>query len=528
MVSAKPMDRLIFGDVGFGKTEVAIRAAFKAVADGKQVVILCPTTLLAQQHFQTFSDRFDPYPMRVEALSRFLTAAEQRQVVAGLTSGDVDVVIGTHRLLSKDIHFKDLGLLVIDEEQRFGVGAKDKLKQLKIGVDVLTLTATPIPRTLEMALTGVRDVSQIRTPPTDRHPILTYVGPYDKQSVSAAIRREMLREGQIFYVHNRVQSIDRAVAQLRQLVPDARYAVAHGQMSEGQLEQVMLDFWNREYDVLVATTIIESGLDLPQVNTLIVERADLLGLSQLYQLRGRVGRSHQRAYAYLFHPTENILSEDAYRRLEAIGEHSDLGSGFDVALRDLEIRGAGSMLGEIQSGHISAVGFETYVQMVADAVGELEGLSPHAEEAPPEIRIDLPVDAHIPESFIDDQPARIEAYRRLAATLTVAEVGDVEAEWGDRYGELPASALSLIGLATLRTEAIRIGLKDIVKLRNEVRLGPVDFTDSQEIRLKRIAPRAVLRAGEAMVFIPTPPDKSIVTDIVAFIRAMWPPDTGPL
>ncbi len=521
MSQDKPMDRLIFGDVGFGKTEVAIRAAFKAAVGGKQVAVLCPTTLLAQQHFQTFADRFDPYPIRVEALSRFLSAAQQKVVLEGLATGDVDVVIGTHRLLSKDVDFKDLGLMVVDEEQRFGVGAKDRLKEIRVGVDVLTLTATPIPRTLEMAMTGVRDVTHIRTPPNDRHPILTYVGPLDRQSISAAIRRELLREGQVFYVHNRVQSIDRAVAQLKQLVPDARYAIAHGQMSEGQLEQVMLDFWSGEYDVLVATTIIESGLDLPQVNTLIVERADLLGLAQLYQLRGRVGRSDTRAYAYLFHPSDQILSEDAHRRLEAIGEHSDLGSGFDVALRDLEIRGAGSMLGEVQSGHISAVGFETYVNLVAEAVGELEGFKAEVAEAPPELRLDLPVDAHLPENYIEDQGARIEAYRRLAATLTSEQVGDVAVEWEDRYGELPASALSLIGLARLRAEAIRVGLTEIVKLRDEVRLGPVDFSDSQEIRLQRLAPRGVLRAAEGTVFLPAPADDSIVEDLISFIGAMW-------
>ncbi|HET8739642.1 MAG TPA: transcription-repair coupling factor, partial [Acidimicrobiia bacterium] len=335
MEAERPMDRLVFGDVGFGKTEVAIRAAFKAIQSGKQVAVLCPTTLLAQQHHQTFGERFAPYPVRVEVLSRFLTPKQARKVIEGLATGEVDLVVGTHRLLSEDVRFKDLGLLVIDEEQRFGVGAKDAIKRLRVGVDVITLTATPIPRTLEMALTGIRDVSHIRTPPEDRHPILTYVGPYDDQAVAAAIRRELLREGQVFYVHNRVQSIERAVARLRDLVPDARYVVAHGQMSEGQLEQVMIDFWNHEYDVLVATTIIESGLDLPTVNTLIVERADLLGLAQLYQLRGRVGRSSQRAYAYLFHPADQSLSEDAHRRLEAIGEATDLGSGFQLALRDL-------------------------------------------------------------------------------------------------------------------------------------------------------------------------------------------------
>jgi transcription-repair coupling factor (superfamily II helicase) len=524
MEADKPMDRLIFGDVGFGKTEVAIRAIFKAVMEGKQAAVLCPTTLLAQQHFQTFSERFDAYPIRVEMLSRFLTAKQQRDVVAKLTTGEVDVVIATHRLLSEDILFQKLGLLVIDEEQRFGVKAKDQIKRFSVGVDVLTLTATPIPRTLEMALTGIRDVSHIRTAPEDRHPILTYVGPYDEQAVSAAIRREMLREGQIFYVHNRVQSIDRAVARLQQLVPNARYAVAHGQMSEGQLEQVMLDFWAGNYDVLVATTIIESGLDLPQVNTLVVERADLLGLGQLYQLRGRVGRSSQRAYAYLFHPPEQSLSEDAYRRLEAIGEHSDLGSGFHLALRDLEIRGAGSMLGEVQSGHISAVGFDLYTQLVAEAVGELEGTSvgPARET---EIRIDLPVNAHLPDEYIEDQLARIEAYRRLAAASTSEQVDDVVVEWTDRYGELPAAATALIDIAQLRSEAIRIGLAEIVKLRREVRLGPVDLSASQEVRLQRIAPKSVLKADEGVVFLPAPPDGSIVAELIGFLQKMWPTET---
>ncbi len=521
MEADKPMDRLIFGDVGFGKTEVGVRAAFKAVMDGKQVAILCPTTLLAQQHFQTFSERFDAYPARVEMLSRFLTSKQQREVVAKLATGEVDVVIATHRLLSQDIQFKNLGLLIIDEEQRFGVKAKDQIKRFRVGVDVLTLTATPIPRTLEMALTGIRDVSHIRTAPEDRHPILTYVGPFDEQAVSAAIRREMLREGQVFYVHNRVQSIDRAVARIQQLVPNARCAVAHGQMSEGQLEQVMLDFWSRKYDVLVATTIIESGLDLPQVNTLIVERADLLGLAQLYQLRGRVGRSSQRAYAYLFHPPEQSLSEDAYRRLEAIGEHTDLGSGFHLALRDLEIRGAGSMLGEVQSGHISAVGFDLYTQLVAEAVGELEG-TPVDKAGEAEIRIDLPVNAHLPDGYIEDQLARIEAYRRLAAAATNEEVDDVVTEWADRYGPLPDAALALIGIARLRAEAIRTGITEIVKLRREVRLTPVDLSTSQEVRLQRLAPQSVLKAEEGLVFLPAPPDARVVNDLIAFLKKMWP------
>jgi transcription-repair coupling factor (superfamily II helicase) len=518
MEADRPMDRLVFGDVGFGKTEVAIRAAFKAVQNGRQVAVLCPTTLLAQQHHQTFSDRFGAYPVRVEVLSRFLTARQARRVVEGLATGEVDVVIGTHRLLSDDVVFKSLGLLVIDEEQRFGVGAKDAIKRLKVGVDVLTLTATPIPRTLEMALTGIRDVSHIRTPPEDRHPILTYVGPHDDQAVSAAIRRELLREGQVFYVHNRVQSIDHALARLRELVPDARYVVAHGQMSEGQLEQVMIDFWTHEYDVLVATTIIESGLDLPKVNTLIVERADLLGLAQLYQLRGRVGRSSQRAYAYLFHPADQSLSEEAHRRLEAIGEATDLGSGFQLALRDLEIRGAGSILGEVQSGHIAAVGFDLYAELVAEAVSEIEG-RPIVQSGPPEVRIDLPVDAHIPDSYIEDQELRLEAYRRLAAATSPGEVDDVVAEWSDRFGPLPGEAGSLISLSRLRVEAIRVGLSEIVKLRNEIRMGPVDLKPSQEVRLERLKRGSVLRAREGVMYIPA--TGPLVEGLIAFIGEMW-------
>jgi transcription-repair coupling factor (superfamily II helicase) len=520
MQSDRPMDRLVFGDVGFGKTEIAVRAVFRATLAGRQAAVLCPTTLLAQQHFQTFGERFDPFPVRIGMLSRFLSAKEQRAVVRGLATGEVDIVIGTHRLLSDDVRFKDLGLLVVDEEQRFGVGAKDAIKRLRVGVDVLTLTATPIPRTLEMALTGIRDVSHIKTPPEDRHPILTYVGPYDERSVSAAIRRELLREGQVFYVHNRVQSIDRAVAHLRELVPNARFAVAHGQMGESQLEQVMLDFWNRASDVLVATTIIESGLDLPSVNTLIVERADLLGLAQLYQLRGRVGRSSQRAYAYLFHPHERSLTDEARRRLQAIGEHTDLGSGFDIAMRDLEIRGAGSILGEVQTGHIAAVGFDLYTRLVADAVNELEGRTV-IEDRPPEVRIEVPVNAFLPEEYIPDQDTRLEAYRRLATTQTVDDVKDVSEELKDRYGEWPAPVEALLDVAELRAEALRVGLTEIVALGREVRLSPVDLSASQEVRLERIAPRAVLRATESLVFLPLPKSE-IAIALTRFIRTMWP------
>ena len=518
MESERPMDRLIFGDVGFGKTEVALRAMFKAVQDGKQVVMLVPTTLLAQQHFVNFEERFAPYPVKVEMLSRFLTARQQKDVVQGITDGTVDIVVGTHRLLSRDLEFPRLGLVVIDEEQRFGVQAKDALRELRASVDVLTLTATPIPRTLEMALTGIRDVSSIRTAPQDRHPILTYVGPSDETAVSAAIRREMLREGQVYYVHNRVQSIDHAVVRLKELVPDARIATAHGQMSEGQLEQVMYDFWNREYDVLVATTIIESGLDLPRVNTLIVERADRLGLGQLYQLRGRVGRSSQRAYAYLFHPPEERIGDSAYRRLEAIGQFADLGSGFELAMRDLEIRGAGSILSETQSGHIAAVGFDLYAELVADAVKELKG-EVAMEEEPEPIRIDLMVDAHLPDSYAPGVETRLEAYRRLATAMTIEGIEDVVAEWEDRFGPLPDAAVELLNIARLRVEAMRIGVSEIVQNRREVRIVPVTMKASQEVRLERIAKGALLR-GDTL-YLPNP-EESPATVITRFLRTMWP------
>ena len=524
MEAAEPMDRLVFGDVGFGKTEIAVRAVFKAVQDSRQAAVLVPTTLLAQQHHQVFADRFAPYPLRVEVLSRFLTAKQQKAVVAGIADGSVDVVIGTHRLLSEDIDFHDLGLLVVDEEQRFGVSAKDRIKEISATVDVLTLTATPIPRTLEMALTGIRKVSRIATPPEDRHPILTFVGPFDERTVSAAIRRELLREGQVFYVHNRIQSIDHAVARLRELVPEARYAAAHGRMSEGRLEQVMLDFWNGDYNVLVATTIIESGLDLPQVNTMIVERADLLGLAQLYQLRGRVGRSSQRAYAYLFHPEQVSLSEDAHRRLEAIGEFADLGSGFQLAMRDLEIRGAGSILGNVQSGHISAVGLDLYIELVADAVNELEH-GPADQVKPSEVRIELPVTAHLPTAYVPDQQARLEAYRRLADAFDPASVEDVAAEWRERYGPLPPEADELLAIARLRVKALDAGITEIVAMRREVRIKPVMLTASQEVRLQRIARKAMYRPAEKVLFVPLPPEAP-TSALLTFVGTMWPSPTS--
>ncbi len=436
MERPQPMDRLVCGDVGFGKTEVAIRAVFKAVQDGYQAAVLVPTTLLASQHAQTFADRYAPFPLKVEMLSRFLTNAQAKAVLAGLADGSVDVVIGTHRLLGEDVTFKKLGLLVVDEEQRFGVSHKESIKALADGVDVLTLTASPIPRTLEMALTGIRDLSMVNTPPAARRPILTHVGEFEEGAASEAIRRELLREGQVFYVHNRVQDIEAVAAQVQRMAPEARVAVAHGQMDEGSLEKVVLDFWEGGYDVLVCTTIIESGIDMPLVNTLVVDRADLLGLGQLHQLRGRVGRAGQRAYAYLFHPVDRVLSEQAYERLRTIGDHTELGSGFKIALRDLQIRGAGNLLGRDQSGHIAAIGYDLYVQLVAEAVSELKG---EPRPQPVELSLDLPDAAHLPAEYVEAEDVRLEAYRRLTAVRTVEQIDDVRTEWEDRFGPLPAA-----------------------------------------------------------------------------------------
>jgi transcription-repair coupling factor (superfamily II helicase) len=493
MASAMPMDRLVCGDVGFGKTEVAMRAAFVAVQEGKQVGILVPTTLLAQQHHQTFADRLAPYPIRVEVLSRFLTPGQQREVVRGLKDGSVDVVIGTHRLLSQDIEFKDLGLLVVDEEQRFGVTHKEAIKQFKNAVDVLTLTATPIPRTLEMSLTGIRDLSLLQTPPAERQPILTYVGEYDERAVAEAIRRELLREGQVFFVHNRVADIEQVAAGLNELVPEARIAVAHGQMDEGTLEGVVIDFWDGKFDVLVCTTIIESGIDMPTVNTLVVDRADLLGLGQLHQIRGRVGRSGHRAYAYLFHPINRVLSEEAYERLKTIGESTELGSGFRIAMRDLEIRGAGNLLGSVQSGHIAAVGYDLYCQMVTEAVAELKG---EAVAGPLEVTIDLPLQAFLPEAYVEREEQRLEAYRRLAAVQELVEVADTEAEWLDRYGPIPDVAKTLLHLALVRAECHRMGIRDITMLhRGTLRLAPLDLSQGEQLRLRRLASEGIFTSG---------------------------------
>jgi transcription-repair coupling factor (superfamily II helicase) len=527
MEAPAPMDRLVCGDVGFGKTEIAIRAAFKAVQDGKQAAVLVPTTLLAQQHYQTFSDRFAGYPVRVEVLSRFLTPGQARKVTQGLASGDVDVVIGTHRLLSPDVTFKRLGLLVVDEEQRFGVTHKEQVKQLRTGVDVLTLTATPIPRTLEMSLTGIRDLTLLNTPPAERQPILTYVGEQDDRAIAEAIRRELLREGQVFFVHNRVQDIDHVAAHVRDLVPEARVAIAHGQMDEGSLERVVLDFWEGGYDVLVCTTIIESGIDMPTVNTLVVDRADLLGLGQLHQIRGRVGRAGQRAYAYLFHPRDRALTEEAYERLKTIGEATELGSGFKIAMRDLEIRGAGNLLGTGQSGHVAAVGYDLYCQMVNEVVAELKG---EEVREPAEIKLDLPVDANLPPSYVPKEELRLEAYRRLAAVTTEAEVADIRTEWEDRYGPMPDQAAALLDVARLRAESARLDLREVNVVRTTgfgaptwtARLSPVKLKVSEEVRLKRLAPKAVHKPDLSQVVVPVKGGRGVALELVDLLESLFP------
>ncbi len=470
MEAPKPMDRLICGDVGYGKTEVAVRAAFKAVADGKQVAVLVPTTLLAEQHYVTFGERFAPFPAKVAMVSRFLSGADQRRVLDQAASGAVDVVIGTHRLLSNDVKFKDLGLLVVDEEQRFGVAHKERLKRLRTSVDVLTMTATPIPRTLEMSMAGIRDMSVVDTPPEDRQPVMTYVGPWEPEMALTALRRELLRGGQAFWVHNRVETIERRAGWLREQVPDARIVVAHGQMDEEKLEKVMLSFWERDADVLVCTTIVESGLDVPSANTLVVERADRLGLAQMYQLRGRVGRSPERAFAYFFFPPTSSLTEEAHGRLEAIGRYTALGSGLPIAMRDLEIRGAGNLLGAEQHGHIAAVGFDTYVRLLGEAVSEMKG-EPVEEER--EIRIDLPVRAYVPQGWLEQEALRLELYRRISTARSADALAAARAEAEDRFGELPPEVVTLFAIGRLRVAAAAAGVEEIGRFRDQIRVKPV-------------------------------------------------------
>jgi transcription-repair coupling factor (superfamily II helicase) len=496
-----PMDRLVCGDVGYGKTEIAVRAAFKAVQDGKQVAVLVPTTLLVQQHFQTFSDRYAGFPVKVAALSRFQTDKEARTVLEGLADGTIDVVIGTHRLFSSQTRFRDLGLLVVDEEQRFGVEHKEHIKALRTNVDVLTMSATPIPRTLEMAVTGIREMSTIQTPPEERHPVLTYVGAYDPKQISAAIRRELMREGQVFFVHNRVESIERVAAKLRELVPEARITVAHGQMNEHVLEKVIVDFWERRFDVLVSTTIVESGLDIPNANTLIVDRADTFGLSQLHQLRGRVGRGRERAYAYFLYPPEKPLTQTAHDRLATIAAHTDLGAGMQVAMKDLEIRGAGNLLGGEQSGHIADVGFDLYVRLVGEALAEYRGET-GTEVA--EVKVELPVDAHIPHTYITGERLRLEAYKQIAAAHDEGAIDEVVAELRDRYGPLPEPVGRLMDVARLRVLARQAGVGEIVLAGTYVRFAGVDLPESRRLRLLRLYPGTQVKPVTRTILVPRP------------------------
>ncbi|MBO0901670.1 transcription-repair coupling factor [Cellulomonas sp. zg-ZUI22] len=501
MEKTVPMDRLVCGDVGYGKTEIAVRAAFKAVQDGKQVAVLVPTTLLVQQHLDTFTERYAPYPVNVKALSRFQSAKESTEVIDGLADGSVDVVIGTHRLITGSVRFKDLGLVIIDEEQRFGVEHKETLKALRTNVDVLAMSATPIPRTLEMAVTGIREMSTLATPPEERHPVLTFVGPYEEKQISAAIRRELLREGQVFFVHNKVESIERVASRLNELVPEARIAVAHGKMGEHRLEQVIVDFWEKKFDVLVCTTIVETGLDISNANTLILERADRLGLSQLHQLRGRVGRGRERAYAYFLYPPEVPLTETAHDRLQTIAAHTDLGAGMAVAMKDLEIRGAGNLLGGEQSGHIEGVGFDLYVRMVGEAVASFKG---EAAEELPDVTIELPVDAHVPHDYIAHERLRLEAYRKIAAATDEATLREVHAELVDRYGPVPAAVDNLFEVAQFRLHVRAAGIADVTAQGRFVRFAPVELPESAQLRLKRLYPGSVLKPAVRTVLVPFP------------------------
>jgi transcription-repair coupling factor (superfamily II helicase) len=501
------MDRVIVGDVGYGKTEIAVRAAFKAVQDGKQVAVLVPTTILAQQHLQTFTERMSGFPVRVRGLSRFTDAKESREITEAMAKGEVDIVIGTHRLLQTGITWKDLGLVIVDEEQRFGVEHKEHIKSLRTHVDVLTMSATPIPRTLEMSMAGIREMSTILTPPEERHPVLTYVGAYAPKQVAAAIRRELLRDGQVFYVHNRVSTIDKTAKDIAAMIPEARVVVAHGQMGEDQLERTVSGFWNREYDVLVCTTIIETGLDISNANTLIVDRAENLGLSQLHQLRGRVGRSRERGYAYLLYSPDRPLTETAYDRLATIAQNNELGAGMAVALKDLELRGAGNVLGAEQSGHVAGVGFDLYVRLVGEAVEAYRAAAdgkPVETQETGEVRIDLPVDAHIPVEYVDSDRLRLEAYRKLASATDDAEVDAVLVELNDRYGPPPVETTRLASIARLRLRCRERGITEIGLAGQGVKISPLPLLDSEQVRLRRLYSSATFRATTSVVTLPIP------------------------
>ncbi len=523
METPLPMDRILAGDVGFGKTEVAVRAAAKAIFDGSQVAVLVPTTILAQQHQETFRERFAGFPVTIAMLSRFVTDAERREALAGVEAGTVDLVIGTHALLSKEVQWKNLGLVVVDEEQRFGVTQKERLKQLRTSVDVLSMSATPIPRTLEMAVAGIRDLSVIETPPEERQPVTTMVQEYDEGQITLAIRRELLRDGQVFYLHNQVSTIHSTAEHLRELVPDARIAVAHGQMDERALEGAMVKFWEREFDVLVCTSIIESGLDIPNANTLIIERADLLGLGQLHQLRGRVGRSATRGYAYFLHPAGSSITEPAYERLKTIAEHTRLGSGLSIAMRDLEIRGAGNVVGSEQSGHVAAVGFDMYTQLLKEEVADLTGESVEEEV---EVTLDLPVDATLPASYVADDHQRLELYKRIAAIRDAAGVKALTEELQDRFGPLPDAAQRVLTMAALRAAMRRWGVTDVSIARAggrrpQLRVSPVALAESQRVRLERRHRHATVTGDRVAIPLPAPGPDDLVAWVAGELRSLF-------
>jgi transcription-repair coupling factor (superfamily II helicase) len=517
MEAPRPMDRLICGDVGYGKTEVALRAAFKSVQDGKQVMVLAPTTILTQQHFGTFTERLADYPVTIEHVSRFRSAAEQREAVGRFARGQVDILIGTHRLLSRDVRARDLGLLVVDEEQRFGVKQKELLRQLKLRVDVIAMSATPIPRTLQMSLAGVRDISVIETPPEGRRPIKSYVGEYDEELVRQALEREKARDGQAFFLHNRVETIEETAERLRGLCPGMRFEVAHGQMDEKTLEERMLAFLRGEADVLVCTSIIESGIDIPQANTLIVERADTFGLAQLYQIRGRVGRSRERAYAYLLYPSAAALTPDAAQRLSALSDYTELGAGFKIAMRDLEIRGAGNLLGDEQSGHVAALGFELYMQMLDEAVAASAADGAGSDEDWEPVRLDVSVDAYIPADYIPYEQAKVEVHRRIAAAREVADLGVLREELEDRFGEIPEPLSNLIALQQARIKLGQAGARAVSFRGGRLAVTPVDLDSVRAKRLRAEIPEAIYESGKSQLSVRVPDDP--VKQFPAVVRA---------
>jgi transcription-repair coupling factor (superfamily II helicase) len=505
MEAPQPMDRLICGDVGYGKTEVALRAAFKAANEGKQVLMLVPTTILAQQHYGTFSERLADYPFTLEHVSRFRSAAEQKAAIKGFAEGRVDILIGTHRVLSRDVRAKDLGLLIVDEEQRFGVKQKELLRQLKLKVDVISMSATPIPRTLQMSLAGLRNISVIETPPEGRRPVKTYVGEYEEELVKRAILREHERDGQAFFLHNRVESIEETAERLRAMCPGVRFAIAHGQMGEGDLEEVMMDYLRGGADVLVCTSIIESGIDIPQANTLIVEHADAFGLAQLYQIRGRVGRSRERAYAYLLYDSAAALTPEAAQRLSALSDYTELGSGFKIAMRDLEIRGAGNLLGDEQSGHVAALGFELYMQMLDEAVASGEDGAGGASEEPAEpVRLDVNVDAYIPADYVPYEQAKIEVHRRVAGAFEVADVERLREELEDRFGPVPEPLGNLLALQRARIKFGQAGVRTVSFRGDRLAVTPVELDSTRAKRLREELPEALYESGRSQVSVRVP------------------------